>query len=446
MYVKELARPPKYVRFRLFGTRKRRILVVRFDVLEADHRRSFGVHARRMHEAIYIARSLDAAAYFVWYREAPNQAFHRLASTHVHIINTSRLRDGLVLAVWHATSPLIMLRRALYRFTKEPRRKLQFVGKQLARRAKHAASTNTPVRRIEPLLTLAVRLGIEVLGWLEPVQTMGKEVLVIMSRNPVEVYLRPALEQNARAQAQRVGLDPAARIVTLHAREPGWRPQEGEWRSCDIATYRPAVDELVRRGFHVVRTGDPSMTPINWPGVIDLATHQRRTDLLELWCLLHSEFFIGCDSGVTELTKLLGMPTLLVNVKHIQSQYPLRRSDLFLVKRLTGTDSSHVLSLREQLAAKRREYALDGPAQYIDNSPEEILEAVVELLDGQGADAPETPEQAEFHRLATLAYGEDGEEVAKYVGDGRIARFFAERYLESGEPLTTSSQRTDRVP
>ena len=114
------------------------------------------------------------------------------------------------------------------------------------------------------------------------------------------------------------------------------------------------------------------------------------------------------------------------------------------MKRLTGENGPHVLSLREQLAAKRREYELDGPARYIDNSPEEILAAVLEMLDGGLGDAPETPEQAEFHHLATLAYRDGGEEYAKYVGDGRIARFFVERYLDHAEPVAASPPSRDR--
>ena len=123
---------------------------------------------------------------------------------------------------------LVALKRVLEPSAAGRRRTLQFAGKQLRRRKKHAARNKRRVRRIEPLLEKLVAAATHILEWPQPIYSAKKDVLMLMARDPITVCLRPADEREARAQAQRIGLDPTTRIATLHAREPGWRPQEGE--------------------------------------------------------------------------------------------------------------------------------------------------------------------------------------------------------------------------
>ena len=47
-----------------------------------------------------------------------------------------------------------------------------------------------------------------------------------------------------------------------------------------------------------MRIGDSTMTPLDHPGVLDLAKSTKRTELLELYCLMRSELLLGCESGL----------------------------------------------------------------------------------------------------------------------------------------------------
>jgi hypothetical protein len=91
-----------------------------------------------------------------------------------------------------------------------------------------------------------------------------------------------------------------------------------------------------------------------------------------------------------------------------------------------------VLSLREQLAVKAGQLDLGGRWRYIDNSAEEIRAAVVEMLDAENPCMPESRAQAEFRRLASFKAARD---IERYLGEGRLARFFADRYFAQGEPV-----------
>ena len=66
-----------------------------------------------------------------------------------------------------------------------------------------------------------------------------------------------------------------------------------------------AVDDLVQRGYTVIRLGDPSMTPLRHPGVVDLATSPTRTNLLEVYCLLRSDFIIEFFRKISNSNRFL---------------------------------------------------------------------------------------------------------------------------------------------
>jgi putative glycosyltransferase (TIGR04372 family) len=416
----------KLVRRRVVGFGSRALLIARFDLMAPEFERSFGNHAKQLHETLYEARSLGAALYVVWSRSFPNQAINRLSSPDVRIVQTSSIRDKLVVALWVVTTPTGTAVRGVRRVARGLRGKLKPLNKHVGRTAKKssgilAARAAAFVRRLDSALAA---IGPPLVG--------ADEVRLEMARNPIRVALPEELERAGRAEAERAGLDPDVGIVTLHVREKGWSvPSRG--RSADIETYGDAVAHLVGRGFRVVRIGDSGMAPVDWEGAFDLATSHIRTDLLELWCMLHSVFFLGCDSGPTEVAKLIGIPTLLVNVKRPVQQYPLRASDLYIVKRIDPTDSPYAPSLREQIALITAQYEGSEEIRYrglLDNTSEEIHAAVEEMLAELERPSPETEAQAEFRRLASAKVKSDGLVRHVFRGDGRIARCFADRYFD----------------
>lgn len=121
----------------------------------------------------------------------------------------------------------------------------------------------------------------------------------------------PALQRFRAA----CGLDPADRIVTLHCRESGFRPNEvHDLRNADIATYVPALRALVARGYRVVRLGDPTMRPLPAiDGVIDYAASPLKTEELDILLPAAACFHIGSSSGLSVVPMLFGRPCLFLN-------------------------------------------------------------------------------------------------------------------------------------
>ena len=263
-------------------------------------------------------------------------------------------------------------------------------------------------------------------------------------REPVVVQLQATAHEEAAAQARAHGIEPDAPLVCIHAREEGYKrgqeihdtkPQlhrDDTVRNVRIESYLPAVDELVRRGYTVVRLGDPTMMPVAHPGVIDLATSPRRTNLLEIYCLLRSRLLIASESGLVGVMYVTNTPSLLVNVTTPIASYPIRAPGLFLPKTVVDRRDGRRLIGADLLTLDYHANFRDSRRfEYVDNSPEHILDATRELLDWVTGTWTESPGQRRYHDAAVSAAEQlqkQSEHVRKwglhegFLGDGRIAR------------------------
>lgn len=263
-------------------------------------------------------------------------------------------------------------------------------------------------------------------------------------REPVVVRLQPAARDAAAAQASAHGIDPAAPLVCIHAREEGYKRgneihdtkphlhRDDTVRNVRIESYMPAVDELVRRGYTVVRLGDATMMPVSHPGVVDLATSPSRTNLLEVYCLLRSRLLIASESGLVGVMYVTNTPSLLVNVTTPIASYPIRAPGLFLPKTVVDRRDGRRLTGHDLLTLDYHVNFRDSRRfEYVDNTPEQILNATGELLDWVGGRWSESPGQRHYHETAVAAAAQLRdrlEHIRKwglhdgFLGDGRIAR------------------------
>lgn len=263
-------------------------------------------------------------------------------------------------------------------------------------------------------------------------------------RERVEVRLHSEAHDRAGALARAHGIPDDAPLVCIHARERGYKQgrevqdtkQDGRddgARNARIESYLAAVDELVERGYTVVRLGDPSMTPLQHPGVVDLATSTARTNLLEVHCLLRSDLLIAGESGLAGVTYVTNTPFLLVNATEPIAAYPIRAPGLFLPKTVVDKrDGRHLTSYDLLSVDYHRQFRDTRRFLYIDNSPDEIRDATHEMLDWLSGTWTESPAQRRYHDAIVAAADQLRRRGSLYVrkwglhegflGDGRIAR------------------------
>jgi len=246
---------------------------------------------------------------------------------------------------------------------------------------------------------------------------------------------------------------PDTKLVALHMREPGFKagreihernPSKGRddsSRNVMFSNYHRAIDYLRERGYTVVRIGDVTMTPIRYPGVVDLATSPGRTDLFEFYCVAQSDFFIGCESGPSIIAWMSGKPVVTLNATEPWSlAYPVRAFDTFTLKGVRDKLSSATLSPIDMLTLDYANNARNTERfEYVDNTPEDVLDAIRDMVDiVEHGVKPETPEQRAFRLQVTsfcMRARAENPTIRKhgahhgFLGRGRISASFACKYI-----------------
>ncbi len=241
-------------------------------------------------------------------------------------------------------------------------------------------------------------------------------------RVPVRVGLPADAHAGAEALMAGLGVAPGQPMVAIHARESGFKQgglevqtkaatrqgaglRDDSLRNSSIEHYRRTVQRLQALGYAVVRLGDRSMSPLDWPGVPDLAAHVTDSAALQVYCLLRSRFLVAGESGPSAVAMLTNTPILTVNATDAIGSYPVRREGLMLMKHVVDRRDGHVLASHELLTEDYYTHLRDpGRFEYRENTSEEIDRAVVEMLSRLDG-APDSLAQVRFRASATEAAG-----------------------------------------
>jgi putative glycosyltransferase (TIGR04372 family) len=433
---------------------------------DVEHYGSLGIEILM---ALAVARRAGAAVYFVRPPTVTHDGLFELESPEVPVLEPSAATATLLRARLQVSG--IQKDFASWRagLAKECRRELH-------RELGPLINTGwTPASARNDLRTFRHRLR----AYGDDVERLGDETSPYLQRKllrtPLPVRLRPEAEAEAARQAVSHGIDPAAPLVCIHARESNvaqarrslatYRDKatdgaDDRVRNARIDSYLEACAFLTARGFTIVRLGGATATPLGgmWgppfrlrpasadppkrearrraggprPGIVDLAASPARTSLLEVYCLLRSRLVITGESSLASVAYLTNTPRLIVNVSEPFAAYPIRAPGLMLTKavidRRTGGRLAHADQLGEEYHRRFRD---PRRYQYLDNTPEEILEATREMLDWLDGRWTESAAQRGYHEaIGTAAaalraestylrtLGPDG----GFLGDGRIAK------------------------
>ena len=191
-------------------------------------------------------------------------------------------------------------------------------------------------------------------------------------------------------------------IICLHARDnayvkslnPDYYTRKNDYRNAGIGSFTTAARAMVKRGYIVVRMGAEVETPfaVGEPGIIDYASSDKRSHLLDIVLANRCQFWLGTPSGAYAAAMVSRKPIVHVNCIPLGLLQSWAPQDLYIPKKLIGSDG-HYLSIFEILKSDLGwSITRDGQAlplgdlydqrgiSVIDNTSDEIL-AIAEEMD-----------------------------------------------------------------
>lgn len=224
--------------------------------------------------------------------------------------------------------------------------------------------------------------------------------------------ISPDVQRRARSALLSVGIPQDAWFVALHVREAKSNAHHASLHdilNADISDYIPAIEEIVSRGGWVIRIGDPTMTPLPpLANVLDYCHCQIRADWMDIYLLAKCRFLLGTSSGPAYVPPIYGVPSVLTNWWP-PAQKPWHPQDIFIPKRVR-VGEKRVLTLAQSL---EEPFGYCNSLSYLktekdavveNNSPEDILGAVVEMFDQINRAAIDSEQDIAFRDRADQIY------------------------------------------
>jgi len=173
----------------------------------------------------------------------------------------------------------------------------------------------------------------------------------------------------------RRGVDRDRWFACVHMREHHYRWRFGidRVRCVNSKSYLPMISNIInKQGGQVVRLGDPSMTPLpEMDGLIDLSRSDNNFPE-QAFALSRARFFVGAESGMTQLACAMKAPTATTNT-YIEIGV-WNDGDVAMIKKVILPDGN-IISPREMLESGTltiNKLRMVG-TEVIDNTSDELI-------------------------------------------------------------------------
>lgn len=222
----------------------------------------------------------------------------------------------------------------------------------------------------------------------------GRDILGLIEKS--DIYLKFTKEETLQAESaiEKMGIKKGAPYVCMLNRDqrylretfPKMNWDYHRFRNCSIRNYMPAAEELTKRGYYVIRMGAAVGDLMNTdnPKIIEYAARGFRTELLDIYLIANCSFFISCGSGLDAVTRFFKRPEVHVNFSVLEYLHTWLSNSVMIFKKYWLKEQKRFMPVREIIAsgAGRIQHA-EGyenmGIELIENTPEEILDAVDEM-------------------------------------------------------------------
>jgi len=223
-----------------------------------------------------------------------------------------------------------------------------------------------------------------------------RDVYNLYDRFPPHLEFTPKETARGEAGLRAIGIPSGIPFVCLIVRDrtyldahlPGTDWSYLNFRDSDIENYMLAAEELVARGYYVIRMGvnvEKAMNTVE-PRIIDYATNGMRSDFMDIFLGARCEFCISVSCGFDAVPIIFRRPIVYVNMVPLGLLPTYSTRFLGITKHHWSAKKNRDLTLREIF-----DYGIDfymdtsdyesKSIKLIENTPEEIRDVVIEMAE-----------------------------------------------------------------
>ena len=187
---------------------------------------------------------------------------------------------------------------------------------------------------------------------------------------------------------ENIGVPKEAWFVCVYCREDGYLGDVDQSnRNCDINGYLPEIEAITKEGGWVIRMGDAKMKEIPpMKNVVDYAHTKIKSDWMDVFLSASCRFFLGCNSGLSHLPTIFGVPSAIANCVPMSGVLSYGDQAIGIPKLVWSISENRCLTFKEIFDSPISNYRWDSSfakagVKLIDNSPEDILGLAMEVMD-----------------------------------------------------------------
>jgi putative glycosyltransferase (TIGR04372 family) len=223
---------------------------------------------------------------------------------------------------------------------------------------------------------------------------MDRDVLNLYDKYPPQLSFTQEEEVHGREGLSKIGISKGSKFVCLIVRDGLYLDPQNEgkidmknnYRNSDIHNYLLASEKLTELGYYVIRMGALVQKPLisNNPMIIDYATTGFRTDFMDIYLGAKCSFCITTGTGFDAIPMIFRHPIVSVNYTPIEYFFTSRKEFISIPRHYFSNNLNRKLTIAEILKAgigtylKSSDFEKSG-VNLIENTPEEICDAVIEM-------------------------------------------------------------------
>ena len=190
-----------------------------------------------------------------------------------------------------------------------------------------------------------------------------------------------------------------------------------------------ALNELVKRGHYGIRMGAIVNKKISFHDhkIIDYATNGSRTDFMDVYLGSKCKFFICDNSGISAIPEMFRKPVVYINLPKPEWMPSVQINGLVIFKKFYIKKEKRLLSFGEIMrinigGRETNKIIADMGLELLENTPEEIKAATIEMDDRLNASWQTTEEDEELQQRFWARLGQHKAKRPSYGSSDKLKR------------------------